>query len=390
MTVATPPTEGAGVARPSAAPLPHVPLSPAQPTTLLHLADCVEGMWERVADDSIDLTVTSIPFGALFMYSGRSEDIGNNRDGVDLRADQFGLHLRFMIAQLYRVTKPGCNVCIHVQQLLRYKIQHGYIGRRDLRGAVIDLFGAGGFEWKGEVAIEKDPQIIAQRLSLHSLQFKTGRTNARDLAPAVNDYVIVFQKPGEATPVAALRDDALNPDGWMSDADWIVWARGVWSNRDQTIKRIVDGELRHVTIPGLARLFTENLALDGFEDCMRWWLAHDWLESGVWSDIRETDVLDGWKSARERDEEKHVCPLQLEVIRRCIKLYTNPGEVVLDPFMGIGSTAVVALEQGRHSVGFELKESYHNLSERNVAKWRRQLAPAVDLFTLAAEAEAEA
>jgi DNA modification methylase len=88
---------------------------------------------------------------------------------------------------------------------------------------------------------------------------------------------------------------------------------------------------------------------------------------GVWADIRETDVLDGWNHGREEGDEKHVCPLQLEVIRRCVRLYSNPGELVMDPFMGIGSTAVVALEQGR-AVGFELKESYHALAERNIAR----------------------
>jgi DNA modification methylase len=88
----------------------------------------------------------------------------------------------------------------------------------------------------------------------------------------------------------------------------------------------------------------------------------------VWTDIRETDVLDGYKSAREDKDEKHVCPLQLEVIRRCIKLYSNPGELVLDPFMGIGSTAYVALELGRSAVGFELKESYHAQAVANCEK----------------------
>lgn len=256
------------------------------------------------------------------MYSGKTEDVGNNADGVDMRAGQFGLHYRFFAEQLFRVMKPGTNYCCHIQQLLRYKNQHGYMGRRDFRGAVIDMTTAHGFEWIGELVIPKDPQLIAQRLSLHSLQFKTGRErDGRKLAPAVNDYVLIFQKPGDsANPVLCIHDAKRNPNGWVTSEEWI---------RD----------------------------------------AH-----GVWHDINEIDVLDGWRSAREKDEERHVCPLQLEVIRRLVKLYSNPGELVLDPFMGIGSTAYVSLEEGRAAIGFELKESYYQLALRNVEKLRKKLS----------------
>lgn len=302
--------------------------------------DCISGQHWKLAANSVDLCVTSIPFGALFMYSGKREDIGNNADGVDLQKGQFGLHMRFFCTQLFRVLKPGHVACIHIQQLLRYKNQHGYIGRRDFRGACIDLFGADcgggvGFEFVGEFVIPKNPQIIAKRLSLHSLQFKTGRTNARNLAPAVNDYVLIFKKPGEcAVPVPAIYDEKLNPGGWLTQEDWI---------RD----------------------------------------AH-----GLWTDIRETDVLEGYRDARESDEEKHVCPLQLEVIRRCVRLYSNAGELVLDPFMGIGSTAYVALEQGRNAVGFELKESYHAKALGYIEKLKRELdEKARGLFELKAGAQ---
>jgi DNA modification methylase len=288
--------------------------------------DAIPGMNDHMQAESAHLCVTSIPFGALFMYSGKTEDIGNNQDGTDMRAGQFGLHMRFFVEQLLRVMKPGCNVCIHIQQLLRYKNQHGYMGRRDFRGAVIDIFETGGFEWKGEMIIPKDPQIIAKRLSLHSLQFMTGHSrNARDLAPAVNDYVMIFQKPGESEPVLCLRHPVHNPKGWVTQEEWI---------RD----------------------------------------AH-----GVWADIRETDVLEGWRNGRDEKDEKHVCPLQLEVIRRLVKLYSNPGEVVVDPFVGIGSTAVIAIEQGREVAGFELKESYCELAIRNASRAEHALTEAASM-----------
>jgi len=290
-------------------------------------SDCISGLAEHVADDSVHLTVTSIPFEELFTYSGKLEDVGNNGSTVDVRAGRFALNMRFVVSQLLRVTAIGCNVCIHIQQLLAYKNQHGFMGRRDFRGAMVEVFTAGGFQFKGECVIPKDPQQMAQRLNLHSLQFKTGYArDANNLAPAINDYVLIFQKPGEsAVPVRPLRHET-NPDGWITTEHWIKWA------------------------------------------------------SGVWDDILQIDTLDGYKAAREHDTEKHVCPLQLELIRRFIQLYTNPISIqpdvlVLDPFMGIGSTAYIALggptsenetvNEPRNVIGFELKESYHKQAMAN-------------------------
>lgn len=307
-----------------------------EPLVEIHLRDCIGGLSELVPSNSVHLTVTSIPFEELFTYSGKVEDVGNNGSTIDVRAGRFALNMRFVADQLLRVTSTGCNVCIHIQQLLAYKNQHGFMGRRDFRGAMIDVYRAAGFHFIGETAIPKDPQQMAQRLNLHSLQFKTGyaRTST-DWAMAPNDYVLIFQKPGDPeVPVRPLKHKT-NPHGWLTTEDWIKWA------------------------------------------------------SGVWPDIQQTDVLDGWRAARETDEEKHVCPLQLSLIRRLVLLYTNPISVqpdatVLDPFMGIGSTAFVCCGghcnegripggQERNVIGFELKESYYSQAKRNVAKARREL-----------------
>lgn len=291
--------------------------------------DNITGMPARLQPGAVDLVVSSIPFGALFMYSGKPNDIGNNQDGVDMRASQFGLHLRFHIEQLLSVMADGAIACVHIQQLLTTKVQHGYMGRRDFRGAVIDLYSSGGFNWVGEFVIPKNPQRAAQAQSIHSLLFETGLRDSRVWAPYVNDYVMLFRKPGQGRPVRALYHPDKNPVGWVTHEEWI---------RD----------------------------------------AH-----GLWADIQETDVLGGWRDAGDEDDEKHVCPLQLEVIRRCIKLYSNPGDLVLDPFIGIGSTAYVAIELGRHAVGFELKESYHRqaLGFVRQAKEARQHPPTTDLFS---------
>jgi DNA modification methylase len=264
------------------------------------------------------------------MYSGKTEDIGNNHDGVDLHAGQFGLHMRFFFDQVFRVLKPGSIFCCHIQQLYTTKVQHGYMGIRDFRGSVITLARNHGFVAHGEVAIPKNPQAVAQRLKKHSLMFVTGKRDSRGLAPTTNDYVLFFRKPGDGQEIAGLYDPAENPEGWFSQEDWIKWARGVWD------------------------------------------------------DILEIDVLEGYTRAKDSEEEKHVCPLQLEVIRRCLYLYSAPGQTILDPFMGIGSTAFVAITEGRNAVGFELKESYYRQALKNVELAKEQARQGSDDLPLLA------
>ena len=326
----------------------------------LHFGDCIAGMRERLADNSVRHLVTSIPFGSLFSYSHKPEDIGNCRDGVSFIGTQFGLAMRFWFHQVARVLSPGCIAAIHVQQLNTTQVQHGHQGLRDFRGAIIDMARKHGLNPHGEVAIPKNPQRIAQVRKLHSLLFVSGRRDSRALSPANNDFVLFFRKPGDdGRPVRGLFDDDLNPTGQFDQEQWIKWARGCWEDawRASLPPTPVDDPM---------------LALEGYGDALGRYLIQEWRSDPTWNDIIETDVLDNWRGARETDEEKHVCPLQLEVIRRCLLLYTNPGDLVLDPFMGIGSTAWVCLELGRDCVGFELKDSYHAMSLRNAAKAREK------------------
>jgi DNA modification methylase len=296
--------------------------------------DCITGMEDLLEADSIDLTVTSPPFEELFTYSGKIEDVGNNGSTMNLREGRFAINLRFWAKQLLRVHRPGTNACLHIQQLLSYKVQHGNQGRRDFRGALIDIMRETGWNYTGEIAISKDPQVIARTSHLHSLQFKTGHTRgSQDWAPAPNDYVLIFQKPGESLyKVRPLRYMEKNPTGWMVDKDWIEWARGHW-------------------------------------------------------DIDQFDVIDGATSKKKLDElkesedEKHCCPLQIEVLRRLVMMYSNPvsrqaNSTILDPFMGVGSTAFVGLNgaspqsgkrigEPRNVVGFELKRSYYEAAVKH-------------------------
>jgi DNA modification methylase len=332
-------------------------------TTEIYNEDCIAGMRKRLADGSIRCVVTSIPFGALFSYSHKPEDIGNSRDGVSFLGTQFGLAMRFWFAEVERVLAPGCLCCIHVQQLNTTQVQHGHQGIRDFRGAVIDMGRLHGLAPHGEVAIPKNPQRIAQVRKLHSLLFVSGRRDSRALAPANNDFVLFFRKDGEGAPVQGLFDEVKNPRGQFTKSQWIRWARGAWEDGWQDEAAMLE--------------------LEGYREALAAYLRQEWMHAPVWNDIMETDVLDGWRGARGSDEEKHVCPLQLEVIRRCLLLYTNPGDLVLDPFMGIGSTAAVCVELDRDCVGFELKESYHKMALRNVERWRERVKAADPQMSLA-------
>jgi len=239
------------------------------------------------------------------------------------------------------------------------------MGMRDFRGAIVTLFKNHGWEPHGEVAIPKDPRAVARRLNLHSLMFATAYKNARMLAPAMNDYVLFFRKPGEGMPCKALIEanreiKLVEPSPII---DYIQKQKKVKPDY-QSIP--YDIETWNEKIGTQVKTVTGGKYINPYG----WITKNDWIDyaNGVWPDIQSIDTLDGYKCARESDEERHVCPLQLEVIRRCIKLYSIPGEIVCDPFMGIGSTAYVAIEQGRNSIGFELKESYYEMALKNIEK----------------------
>jgi DNA modification methylase len=364
--------------------------------------DCITGMAEHLDPGSVHLTITSIPFEELFSYSSKLECLSNNGSTIDIREGRFAHNMRFVIEQLFRAHAPGTNCCIHIQQLLAYQNQHGFIGRRDFRGAMIEVFSAGGFQFKAEevhpaaadditpdeltalmeacgddyrtltqalrvrlrlgsplpteFVIPKDPQAMAQRLNLLSLQFKTGHTStSTQWGMAPNDYLLVFQKPGAV-------EHPVRP---------LVYKPGEKPQRREDFYQ----QLGRKDAMAYAAYVQEWGREVGAKNLTGWLSADDWIKwaSGVWDDIDEFDILDGARGVRESDQEKHVCPLQLGVIERAILLYSNPatiqpGVLVLDPFMGIGSSAHVAVTLGRNVVGFELKESYHKAAVENVHK----------------------
>lgn len=243
----------------------------------------------------------------------------SERDLGNCRDDEtFWQHYRYVIAEQFRAHMPGRLVSVHCMLLPTSKTRHGFIGLRDFRGDVIRAHEAAGFIFHSEVVIWKDPVTAMQRTKALGLLHKQIKKDSAMSRQGIPDYVVTFRKPGD------------NPE------------RVTHTNK---------------TFP------------------VQLWQRY---ASPVWMDINPSDTLQ-YRSAREHADERHICPLQLGVIRRCIRLWTNEGDVVLSPFAGIGSEGYVALEEGRRFVGCELKGSYYQQAVRNLADAERVDANA-DLF----------
>lgn len=215
---------------------------------------------------------------------------------------EFFSHYRYVIDNLLRVTVPGRHTCVHVAQLASTKTTHGVIGLYDFRGDVIRAYLDAGWIFHGEVTVDKDPQAQAIRTKSHALLFVTKNRDSSMSRPAMADYVLIFRKPGD-NPVPIKTD--------VTNDEWIEWARPVWYS------------------------------------------------------IRETNTLNA-RLARDDADERHIAPLQLDLIERCVRLWSNPGETVLTPFAGIGSEVFMAVKLGRRGIGIELKRSYWRTAVDNL------------------------
>jgi DNA modification methylase len=284
----------------------------------LYQGDAVN-MLDRIDEDSIGLSVFSPPFPGMYAYTNSAHDMGNVKD-----IDEMISHFRFLAPKILKVMMPGRSCCIHLTQVPAFKSVDGYIGLKDFRGAVIRMMEEEGWIFYGEVTIDKDPQVKAIRTKDRGLLFKTLAKDSSNMHMALADYMLQFRKPGDSPePIkAGISTRYDNPDGWISSEQWIEWAAPVWYRQTEHF-------------PG---------------------------------GIRETDVLENYRRAKDADDEKHLCPLQLGVIERAIKLWSNPGDKVLDPFAGIGSTGYQAIRYNRHFVGIELKPSYALVAINNLRK----------------------
>ncbi len=266
----------------------------------LHLGDCVE-VAKRIPSDSIDFTIYSPPFASLYTYSNSYRDMGNCRNHAD-----FYQHFRFLVAEMFRITKPGRLHSFHCMNLPSSLTRDGVIGIIDFRGELIRMFTEAGWIFHSEVVIWKDPVTAMQRTKALGLLYKQLRKDSCMSRQGIPDYLVTMRKPGVNPDPVTKTHESFPVDLWQKYA------------------------------------------------------------SPVWMDINPTRTLQ-YRAARDNDDERHICPLQLDVIERAVELWSNPVDLVFSPFAGIGSEGYVALQMGRRFIGSELKKSYFDVACRNLA-----------------------
>lgn len=263
---------------------------------------------------SIHYSITSIPFASLYTYPNSERDLGNSRN-----YGEFAEHYQYLGKEWYRVMMPGRLVSIHCMNLPAMKERDGFIGVKDFRGDVIRWMQACGFIFHSEVCIWKNPVVEMQRTKALGLLHKQIRKDSAMSRMGIPDYIVTFRKPG------------INPES-----------------------------LDHTH---------ENYSVDHWQQVAS--PVWDEYPAPVWWDINQSATLQR-KSARTEKDEKHICPLQLPVIERCVELWSKEHEIVLDPFDGNGSTGYQAIKMGRRHVGIELKESYFKQAALNLEAAERE------------------
>jgi len=244
----------------------------------------------------------------------------SERDMGNSRTDEeFFEHFGYLAEELYRVTKPGRLLSFHCMNLPTSKAFDGYIGIRDFRGDLIRLFQEKGFIYHSEVTIWKDPVIAMQRTKALGLLWKQLKKDSAMSRQGIPDYIVTMRKPGDNPDPVGHRPEDFPVEKWQK------------------------------------------------------------IASPVWMDINQSDVLD-YRQARGERDEKHICPLQLDVIRRALYLWSNEGDIVSSPFMGIGSEGYIALKMGRSFIGAELKPSYYNIAEQNIKVAAGEFGQQKELF----------
>lgn len=270
---------------------------------------------KAIPDNSIHYSIFSPPFASLYTYSNSDRDLGNCKTDTE-----FIEHFKFIVSELYRVLKNGRLISFHCMNLPTTKSRDGFIGIRDFRGELIRLFEEAGFVYHSEVCIWKDPVTAMQRTKAIGLLHKQIVKDSALSRQGLPDYLVTMRKLGD-------NDEPVS--GLLSDY------------QGENAPEIANDEVRN----------SINI-----------WQQY---ASPVWFDIRQSNTLQR-ESAREDEDEKHICPLQLDVIARALQLWTNEGDTVLSPFGGIGSEGYKAVEMKRKAILVELKKSYYRQAVENL------------------------
>lgn len=295
----------------------------------LFRGDCCEVI-QGLPDKSVDYSIFSPPFAELYAYSNSDRDMGNSRG-----YDQFFVHFEFLATELFRVIASGRLISVHCIDIPAMKEWDGYIGLKDFPGDIIRLFQKAGFIYHSRHIIWKDPLIEAVRTKALGLAHKQLCKDSAMSRSGLPDYLLTFRHPGQNK----------SPIGHGEGFDRF------WGTNEPTERGVK---------------YSHNV-----------WRKY---ASPVWMDINQTNTLNRAEGRDDRDE-KHICPLQLDVIARGIDLWSLEGEVVFSPFAGIGSELYQAILMGRRAVGIELKESYFNAASNNLERASKKTTER-DLFSM--------
>lgn len=312
----------------------------------IYNADCVE-VARNLPDESIGFSVYSPPFSSLYTYSNSDRDMGNSKTHDDF-FDQY----KFLIKEKLRITKKGRLTAVHCMNLTTTKGRDGFIGMYDFRGEIIRAHVEAGWIFHSEICVWKDPVVAMQRTKALGLLHATIKKDSSMSRQGIPDHIVVFRKPEENEDKIDgefqyyVGDMDLNDYITRESPDSVAGQKFSEFTRD-------DGNTLQKRSSGSSIDIWQHYA------------------SPVWFDIRQTNTLQ-FREARGHDDERHICPLQLDVIERCNQLWSKHGDVVFSPFMGIGSEGYIALQMGRKFIGAELKESYFKVAKKHLDKAENQ------------------
>lgn len=325
-------------------------------------ADCIE-MMAQMPDDSVDFSVFSSPFSSLYIYSDSERDMGNANSH-----DEFLQHHAFFANELFRVMKPGTVICDHLKDIVFYQgsSESGESGLHPFSDWAIQSYRAAGFQMRARVTIWTDPVLERSKSNPERLLYKNIGENARACAPGMPEYIAVMRKEAKGIKIGEPVKHAVNKWGaerWAVDANEIA--------QEHAAKLLQEGLIEGVN-PALLLHLAERcrFPLDQWQE---------WA-SPVWMDNRGSDVLNARFKGSDKDE-RHLCPMPLPYIERCLQMYSVPGDIVIDPFSGIGSTGYQAVKMMRKFIGSELKPEYAAQAARFIGEAEMSLG---DLFGIAA------